>query len=215
MAFHITGTPVLAISSSIERGDQVQIMMMKEYVSLHTKDPKEVDKIVESFVDPWNIVKYFSNTIKLDFKSIGMSIDWRREFTTGDKIYNRFIEWQYLHLKKKVYIEKGEYPILYCPRDKNAVGEDDISSGDELDLNINEYICIKFPFEDGFLVASTLRPETIYGVTNIWIKPNGDYIKAYVNDEIWFISKEATHLLENQNKKIKTLKNFKLFDNKN
>jgi len=209
MAFHITGTPVLAISSSIERGDQIQITRMKEYVLLHTKDQKRVDEIVDSFVDPWNIVKYFSNTIKMDFKSIGMSLDWRREFTTGDKIYNKFIEWQYYHLNEKGYIEKGEYPILYCPRDDNAVGEDDIASGDELDLNINEFICIKFPFEDGFLIASTLRPETIYGITNIWIKPNGDYIKANINGEIWFISEEATHLLENQNKEIKVLDNFK------
>ncbi|MFW9876727.1 MAG: leucine--tRNA ligase [Candidatus Thorarchaeota archaeon] len=209
MAFHITGTPVLAISSSIERGDEIQLARMKEYVSLHTKDQKTVNEIVNSFVDPWNIVKYFSNTIKLDFKSIGMSLDWRREFTTGDKIYNKFIEWQYSHLKEKQYIEKGEYPILYCPRDKNAVGEDDIESGDELDLNINEYNCIKFPFEDGYLVASTLRPETIYGVTNIWINPTGNYIKAKVNSEIWFISNEATDLLENQNKQIETLENFK------
>ncbi len=209
MAFHITGTPVLAISSSIERGVQIQITRMKEYVSLHTKDQKKVDEIVDSFVDPWNIVKYFSNTIKIDFKSIGMSLDWRREFTTGDKIYNKFIEWQYYHLNEKGYIEKGEYPILYCPRDKNAVGEDDIDSGDELDLNINEFICIKFPFEDGFLVASTLRPETVYGVTNIWIKPNGDYIKASLNEEIWFISEEATHILKNQNKEIEILKKFK------
>ncbi|MFX1436598.1 MAG: leucine--tRNA ligase [Promethearchaeota archaeon] len=209
MAFHITGTPVLAISSSIERGEQTQIHRMKEYVALHTSDQNAVNNIVKSFIDPWNIVNYFSNTIKLDFKSIGMSLDWRREFTTGDKIYNKFIEWQYFHLKEKGYIEKGEYPILYCPRDKNAVGEDDIASGDELDLNINEYICIKFPFEDGFLVASTLRPETIYGVTNIWIKPNGDYTKVAVDDEIWFISKEAIHLLENQNKAIKILQKFK------
>jgi leucyl-tRNA synthetase len=209
MAFHITGTPVLAISSSIERGDKIQISRMIDYVSLHTKDKDAVNEIVHSFVDPWNIVNYFSNTIKLDFKSMGMSLDWRREFTTGDKIYNKFIEWQYFHLKEKGYMEKGEYPILYCPRDKNAVGEDDIESGDELDLNINEYICIKFPFEDGFLVASTLRPETVYGITNIWIKPNGDYIKAMINGEIWFISNEASDLLENQNKELKILENFK------
>ncbi|UCC20491.1 MAG: leucine--tRNA ligase [Promethearchaeota archaeon] len=209
MAFHITGTPVLAISSSLKRGDQMQIAMMKEYVSLHTEDLEKVEQIVDNFVDPWNIVNYFSNTIKLDYKSIGMSLDWRREFTTGDKIYNKFIEWQYFHLKDIGYIEKGEYPILYCPRDKNAVGEDDIASGDELDLNINEYNCIKFPFENGFLVASTLRPETIYGVTNLWIKPTGNYVKAKINNEIWFISDDATHLLENQNKEIKILANFK------
>ncbi|MFX0022521.1 MAG: leucine--tRNA ligase [Candidatus Hermodarchaeota archaeon] len=209
MAFHITGTPVLAISSSIERGDQLQISRMKEYVSLHTKDPKDIEENVTSFVDPWKIVNYFSKTIKLDFKSIGMSLDWRRDFTTGDKIYNKFIEWQYFHLKEKNYIEKGEYPILYCPRDKNAVGEDDIASGDELDLNLNEYICIKFSFNDGFLVASTLRPETIYGVTNIWINPDGDYIEANVDGETWFISYEAKNLLENQNKEIKVLNQFK------
>lgn len=33
MAFHITGTPVLAISSSIERKDQETIVRMKDYVS--------------------------------------------------------------------------------------------------------------------------------------------------------------------------------------
>jgi len=36
MAFHITGTPVLAISSSIERNDKVTIERMEEYVSLYT-----------------------------------------------------------------------------------------------------------------------------------------------------------------------------------
>jgi len=208
MAFHITGTPVLAISSSIERKDQQTISRMKEYVSLHTTDKQEVEEIVKSFVDPWNVVKYFSKTMKIDFKSIGMSLDWRREFTTGDEIYNKFIEWQYYLLKEKGYIEKGEYPILYCPQDDNAVGEDDISRGDELDLSINEYICIKFPFEDGFLVASTLRPENIYGVTNIWIKPDGNYIKALVNNEIWYISEEAKFLLEHQGKDVKILNTF-------
>ncbi|MFX1469983.1 MAG: leucine--tRNA ligase [Promethearchaeota archaeon] len=208
MAFHITGTPVLAISSSIERDDKKTISRMREYVSLHTEDQQEVEKIVQNFVDPWNVVKYFSNTMKIDFNSVGMSLDWRREFTTGDKVYNKFIEWQYYHLKEKRYIEKGDYPILYCPQDRNAVGEDDISRGDELDLSINEYICIKFPFDDGFLVASTLRPETIYGVTNIWIKPNGKYIKASVNNEIWIISEEAKFLIENQGKDVKILSKF-------
>lgn len=209
MAFHITGTPVLAISSSIERNDQATIERMRDYVSLHTKDQKKIEQIVKGFIDPWNVVKYFSNTMKIDFKSIGMSIDWRREFTTGDKLYNRFIEWQYYHLSELGYLEKGEYPILYCPRCENAVGEDDIARGDELNLDINEYICIKFPFEDAYLVPATLRPETIYGVTNLWIKPNGSYVYAKVIGEKWIISEEAIDLFKNQNKTITILKKLK------
>ena len=212
MAFHITGTPVLAISSSLQRGDKDTFEKMYDYVAIHTLNEKEINKIVESFVDPWNIVNYFSAKMKVDLKSIGMSLDWRREFTTGDKIYNRFIEWQYYKLKEKGYLEKGEYPILYCPRCMNAVGEDDIARGDELDLSINEYTCIKFPFEDGYLVPATLRPETIYGVTNIWINPNGQYVKADVNGEIWYIAKEAVNLFENQNKQINIMQNLKGID---
>ena len=46
MAFHITGTPVLAISSSLERKDKLIITRMKEYISLHTKNQQEVEKIL-------------------------------------------------------------------------------------------------------------------------------------------------------------------------
>ncbi|NVM18871.1 MAG: leucine--tRNA ligase [Candidatus Lokiarchaeota archaeon] len=208
MAFHITGTPVLAISSSVERGEEEMIARMKDYVSLHTKDKEKVLKIVESFVEPWNVVNYFSNTYKIDFRSIGMSLDWRREFTTGDKLYNKLIEWQYHKLFKQGYLEKGEYPILYCPRCENAVGEDDISRGDELNLDINEYTCIKFLFEDAYLVPSTLRPETIYGATNLWINPTGTYVYAKVNGEKWIVSEEATRLLKNQNKTVEILEKF-------
>ncbi|NHJ26109.1 MAG: leucine--tRNA ligase [Candidatus Lokiarchaeota archaeon] len=209
MAFHITGTPVLAISSSIEREEESMITRMKEYVELHTQDDKTVDEIVKSFKEPWNIVKYFSNVIKCDMKAIGMSLDWRREFTSGDPIYNKLIEWQFQKFKEKGYIEKGEYPILFCPRCNNAVGEDDIASGDELDLGINEFILIKFPFDDGYLVASTLRPETIYGVTNIWVNPNSTYVYAQVNGEKWIISEHAVELLNNQNKNVNILEKLK------
>ena len=212
MAFHITGTPVLAISSSIERNDKGTIERMEEYVSLHTTDREQVKRIVESFVEPWNIVNYFSGTYKIDFKALGMSLDWRREFTTGDKLYNKLIEWQYHKLFEQGYLEKGEYPILYCPQCGNAVGEDDISSGDELNLDINEYTCIKFPFEDAYLVPSTLRPETIYGATNLWMNPTGTYVYARVNGDIWVISEEAIMLLKNQNKNVEILEKLKGVD---
>ncbi|MHA1242545.1 MAG: hypothetical protein ACTSQU_17425, partial [Promethearchaeota archaeon] len=51
-------TPVLAISSSIERNDIETIERMEEYVSLHTTDREQVKRLVESFVEPWNIVNW-------------------------------------------------------------------------------------------------------------------------------------------------------------
>ena len=114
MAFHITGTPVLAIAKSIANGNEKTINLFRRYVSLYVKDKEKINEIVESFKEPMNIYKFFSEKMKEDFKSIGLGIDWSREFNTGELIYNRFVEWQYYKLNEKGYLVKGDYPITYC-----------------------------------------------------------------------------------------------------
>ncbi|MBD3193519.1 MAG: leucine--tRNA ligase [Candidatus Lokiarchaeota archaeon] len=208
IAFHITGTPVLAISSAIKNRNKKMKDLMREYIYLHTSDSKKIEKILSSFQDPWNIVNYFSKSMLVDLKTLGMSMDWRRTFTTGDKIYNKFIEWQFDKLYDKGYIEKGSYPILYCPKCESAAGEDDIQSGDEKNLSINKYIGIKFQLNDYYLVASTLRPETLFGVTNIWINPEEIYVEVQVEGENWIISKHSVEILENQGKSVSINREF-------
>ncbi len=208
MAFHVTGTPVLAISKRIKNGEKEFIKQFENYVMLHEKDENKVKEIVRGFVEPENVMKYFALTFKKDFKSIGCSIDWRREFTTNDSEYNKFIEWQFEKLKELGFLTKGNYPILYCPNCKNAVGEDDIKSGDQIKAEVGEWQLWKFPFEDKFIVCATLRPETIYGVTNIWINPDGAYVEAKVENEIWIISKEAAEKLKFQGRKVEILREF-------
>ncbi|MFW9995600.1 MAG: leucine--tRNA ligase [Candidatus Odinarchaeota archaeon] len=211
-AFHITGTPVEAISTALKAGDKKKFKEFENNVNLHNPDPDKTPDIVKSFIEPWNIVRYFSNTMKQDFRSLGMSIDWTREFTTGDPEYNKFIEWQYKHFWESNYITTGNYGILFCtnPDHGGAVGEDDVASGDELDLSIQEFSLMKFPYKDGFLVASTLRPETVYGSTNVWIHPEKPYVKIQFEnrDEWWIVSKDAVETLELQKKKFKVVEEF-------
>jgi len=208
MAFHVTGTPVLAISRRIESEEKEFIKLFESYVKLHEKDEEKVKEIVKSFVKPENVMQYFASTFIKDFKSLGCSIDWRRKFTTNDPEYNKFIEWQFQKLNELGFIKKGEYPVLYCPNCKNAVGEDDIKSGDQIKAEVGEWQLWKFPFEDKFVVCATLRPETIFGVTNLWINPDGAYVEAKVNGEIWIISKEAAEKLLFQGRKVEILREF-------
>lgn len=43
-----------------------------------------------------------------------------------------------------------------------------------------------------FLVPATLRPETMYGQTNCWILPDGDYGAFEINDNDVFICTERS-----------------------
>ncbi len=59
------------------------------------------------------------------------------------------------------------------------------------------------------LPAATFRPETIYGITNMWINPDATYVEATVNGENWIISQEAAEKLKEQEKKVQVKRSFK------
>ncbi len=207
LGFHITGTPILAVSKRIENGEVNVIKDHEEYVSLH--DPKRAKEIVAGFTDPNNVAKYYSSVISKDMTELGCSIDWRRDFTTGDKIYNQFIKWQYDHLNKLGYLKKGEHAVFYCTADANPVTTDDVKGGDEMSMTIEKFFLIKEKMDDGFLVAATLRPDTLFGITNVWVNKDEDYVKADVDGEIWYISEVSAEKLKNQNMKIEIVKKMK------
>jgi len=209
MAFHVTGTPVFGISKRIELGEKEVVDLYTEYVKMYETAPEKIEEILRSFKEPWNVAKYFANMIIHDFKALGFSIDWRRRFTTGDKEYNSFITWQFNNLRKKGYITKGKYPILFCLRCENAVGEDDIARGDEIKASVGEYSLVKFELEHFNLVAATMRPETIFGVTNIWVNPKEEYVRAEVDGENWIVSERSIRKLEKQGRKIRVKKKQK------
>ena len=170
MGFHITGSPVESITAKIKNKDADTINTYTAYLSAYLKTKEEVERTLNSFHDPWKVVGFFSSMIDRDFNALGYSIDWRRAFTTGDALYSTFVSWQFEKLNAAGVISRGSYPVMYSVNEKQAVGEDDIKDGDTINPGIDEFVGIKFKREDGsYLICATLRPETLWGVTNIWI----------------------------------------------
>ncbi len=206
LAFHITGTPILGISSAIKSGDEKKINLYKGYIRNYVKSERQVERILKSFEEPWNIVKFFAPKMMDEYSSLGLSIDWSRRFTTGDPDYQKFITWQFIKYREKGYLIKGSYPVLYCPTCENAVGEDDIQDADVNPVTKQEFTLLKFRMDDGLvLVAGTLRPETVFGQTNLWINPDIEYVKVRVGNETWVMSREGYEKLSYQKKNLKTL----------
>lgn len=201
MGFHYTGTPILGMSRRVAAGD-------KDLLDTFHNVYKLADDVIATFVEPVKIASYFHNEIKQGMKEMGYSMDWRREFTTIDRIYSKFISWQFRTLQRKGLIVQGSHPVGWCPRDQNPVSQHDTMGDVEPDFT--EYILVKFVHDDGLVVpAATLRPETLFGVTNMWVNPEVEYVEARVDGERWIVSKEAARKLEFLNHVIEVVKTVK------
>ena len=196
MGFHYTGTPILAMSKRVASGDEE---LIETFAKVHHVSIKDI----AGFVEPLEIARFFHNEIKQGMVEMGYSIDWRREFTTIDKAYSKFVSWQFRLLRKKGLIIRGSYPVAWCLNDQNAVSQHDTIGDVEPDFN--EYLLIKFELEGHSwkIPTATLRPETIYGVTNLWIHPESRYVEIQVKNpqyangkEEWLVSEPAVQKLK-------------------
>jgi len=193
MGFHYTGTPLFAMSKRLRDGDP-------EIVGTFTKIYGIAPATLEKLKEPKSMASYFREDIKKGMMEIGFSIDWRREFTTIDPLYSRYIEWHFQILNQKGLITKGTHPVAWCPNDKSPVGVVD-TMGD-VEPDIGESYLVKFQKDRVFYPTSTLRPETVFGVTNLWINPDAVYVRASVDSELWIVSREAVEKLQHQNHKV-------------
>jgi leucyl-tRNA synthetase len=198
--FHASGIPSIGFAKKVERKEPATIKNLKEYgVS---------DEQIKKLSDPDEVVNYFGEVYVEDYwKKFGFLIDYSRIMSTISEGYKKFIEWQFFKLKEKELLIQKPHFAPFCPNcgpvavDKS---ETDISKGGFAE--ILEFTTIKFRMKDGtILPAATLRPETIFGVTNMWIHPDVDYCKAKIKDEIWILSKEALEKLTYQLDNVKDL----------
>jgi len=188
MGFHYTGTPIVSMSQRIKSNDLELIETFKQIYKIPTN-------IISSFKEPKKIASFFHEEIKHGMIEMGYSIDWTREFTTIDKGYSKFISWQFRNLRKNGLIVQGSHPVGWCPQDQNPVSQHD-TIGD-VEPELTEYVLVKFKFEEQYILpTATLRPETIFGVTNLWINPDIKYVIALVNNEKWIVTKDAAKKLE-------------------
>jgi len=199
-AWHWTGQPLAGASERVRKGD-------KEFI----RALREVDGVPEAelakFVDPVYMAMYYTNEGREAARKAGFSIDWRREFHTVMLTFQKFVEWQYKSLREKGYVVKGTHPVVWCPHCESPTGDADRQEGEG--VAPEEYTLIKFRYEDAYLPAATFRPETIYGVTNLWINPDATYVKAHVNDEKWIISQTAADKLKDQLRNVSIIQTLK------
>ncbi|MEM2934746.1 MAG: class I tRNA ligase family protein, partial [Candidatus Thermoplasmatota archaeon] len=183
--FHATGLPAVSLAKKVAQNDEKTI----EYLQ-RNGCPEEV---IKKLSDAKEVVKYFSNVyVENYWKRFGFLIDYTRLMDTISDGYKKFIQWQFKKLMEKNLLLQKPHFAPFCPNcgpvavDKS---ETDISEGG--DAEILEFVVIKFKFDGKILPAATLRPETIFGVTNMWINRDEKYVIARIGKEEWILSEKG------------------------
>ncbi|WP_276259956.1 leucine--tRNA ligase [Haloglomus litoreum] len=191
IAWHVTGTPIIGAVERLKKGEEEQLSVLRDTYNV----PEDTLQDLET---PMGFARYFiEEHYKKGMRQLGLSVDWRREFTTNDERYSRFITWQYRTLKERGLLEKGLHPVKFCTNENNPVTTHDLLEGEEAEFQ--EYTLVRFRDSEGtVLPMATLRPETVRGVTNAFVDPEGDYVRAEVDGETWVVSREATEKLRLQ-----------------
>jgi leucyl-tRNA synthetase len=159
------------------------------------------DEEIPKFTDPNYWLEYFPPYGVSDLSRFGLGVDWRRSFITTDKnpYYDSFIQWQFRRLKSLGKIKFGNRPTIFSARENQPCADHDRRSGEG--VGPQEYTLIKLRVKElpeswtsvvgdqkVFLVAATLRPETMYGQTNCFVLPEGDYGLYQMNNGEVFVS---------------------------
>ncbi|MEM1946882.1 MAG: leucine--tRNA ligase [Candidatus Caldarchaeum sp.] len=198
-AWHWTGEAVAGTSERLRRGDESVRRMLVEMDGV----PEE---LLHHFENPEFICAYYTAENRQVVDAMGWSVDWTREFYTTSlhPYYSNFIRWQYDVLRRKGLVAMGRHPVVWCPRCQSATGDHDRLRGEG--IYPEEFTLIYFD-ADGFkLAAATLRPETVYGVTNIWLNPHATYVVVEKDGFRFLISKEAVAKFSEQWGDVKVIK---------
>ncbi|KAM4746906.1 leucine--tRNA ligase, cytoplasmic [Rhinophrynus dorsalis] len=170
------------------------------------------DEEIVDFAEAEHWLDYFPPLAVEDLKGMGLKVDWRRSFITTDvnPFYDSFVKWQFITLKQRNKIKFGKRYTIYSPRDGQPCMDHDRQTGEG--VGPQEYTLIKMkvvdPYpaklsglkgKDVFLVAATLRPETMFGQTNCWLRPDMPYIAfETINGDIFICTQRAARNMSYQ-----------------
>lgn len=220
--FHCTGMPIAAaakrLKNELNNVGKEKLIHWTENPKAEDKPEKktqwEILKMCEvnndeipKFVDPTYWCKYFPPRGQEDIESFGTAVDYRRSMITTDlnPYYDKFIRWQFNKLKQGNFIKFGKRPSIFSIKDNQMCADHDRSEGEG--IGPQEYTLIKIKLVDElklkglegvsesdevYLTAATLRPETMYGQTNCFVLPEGEYgIFRMKSKEVWICSDKS------------------------
>ena len=189
---HATGNGAISLANKVASNDE-------EFIDYLLRNGCPKDRL-EDLKDVKGVVEFFNSAYINDYwRRFGLLSDWRRFTCTLNPDYSKFIQWQFRKLDQLGLLIQKPYFAPACPVDGPVAvdaSETDISKGGNAE--VQEYTLLKFKHDDEYLIAATLRPETVYGQVCFWVNPKVEYVRLRKGGEAWIVSPQAFDKLTKQ-----------------
>ncbi|MCI4354267.1 MAG: class I tRNA ligase family protein, partial [Thermoplasmata archaeon] len=189
---HASGLPSVTFAQKVARRDPATVAQLEQ---------NEVPRSEWSrLTDPVEAARFLGRTYLEVGRQMGLLVDERAYLTTIDDDYQRFIGWQFRQLQSHGALVQAPHFASVCPVCGPVSvdpSETDLSSGG--DAEWVDYHTIPFRLEDGrILLAATLRPETVYAVTNVWVHPTEPLTVWHHADQLFLVHRNGAQRLVEQ-----------------
>src|SRR6188508_84767 len=136
----------------------------------------------EAFLElVWAWLEKYGGVIMGQLRSLGASMDYRRERMTMDERYVRAVMRFFVHLHGKELIYRANRIVNWCPHDMSAISDLEVNH-----IPVDDTLSwIRYPLADGsgHVTIATVRPATMLADTGVAVNPNDERYKHLIGKE--------------------------------
>jgi leucyl-tRNA synthetase len=189
---HASGLPAVTFAQRVQDRDPAVLQQLDD-AGVAPADRQRLQ-------DPEFAARFLGESYRSVLRSMGVLYDPTTYVTTIDEDYRAFIRWQFRALERAKSLVRGTYSSSVCPVCGPVAvdpSETDLSSGGDAELL--RFSTVPFRLEDGrVLLAATLRPETVYGVTNLWVAPGETLVVWHEGEHAFLVARPGAERLVEQ-----------------
>jgi leucyl-tRNA synthetase len=189
---HASGLPAVTFAQKVANRDDTTVAQLRQ-----NGVPESEWSQLE---DPAQAARFLGESYLEVFRQLGLLIDESAYVTTIDEDYQAFIRWQFGRLDRAGALVQAPYYASVCPICGPVSvdpSETDLARGGEAEWV--QYTIVPYRMNDGrILLTATLRPETVFGVTNLWVHPGEPLVVWHQGGEMYLVNRPGGELLVEQ-----------------
>ncbi len=134
----------------------------------------------ELYAQVWDFVEEQRGNMELQLRALGASCAWDDlTFTLDENVVARVYK-TFEKMWNDGMIYRGEKLVNYCTKHRTAFADIEVEHKQEK----GKLWEIAYPLDDGELVVSTTRPETLFGDTAVAVNPEDERYKSLIGKHV-------------------------------